>query len=265
VKQSSQPLKGKLAFIAGAGRGIGRAAALALAERGARIHAVARTESDLASLLEELPGSGHSILTADLSTEAGCETLLDSMRQHRFADIVVANLNVRSQYRRITDEQFSFRGEALADGVAYLTKIAPETLAHQKQSRFGRWIGIGSIVASMGGPGQGLYSAQKKVLESFLITLAVEHGRDGITANLIEPGFIDTHGTRSRYPKERFDKLGSMNLLGRPGKAEEVAHLIASLADPLAGYITGCVIPVCGGTNLSWPLVTVQKQEKPDA
>jgi 3-oxoacyl-[acyl-carrier protein] reductase len=247
-------IRGKIALVAGASRGIGRAVSLSLAAKGCQILAVARTESDLQRLWTELPGDGHHVVTCDLTTTDGIDILYQHCKEKGFPDIVIANFNFRFPLEKLGSRSLSIQGDDLIKNIDYLTKIIPETIEHQKRNLFGRWIGIGSVVSKMGGPGQFRYSASKQILGSMMKTIAVEYGYCNITANMVLPGFIDTVATRENYAPEVFNHLASMNLMKRAGSAEEVAHAVAFLADPLASYITGTEIPVCGGYDLSWAL-----------
>jgi NAD(P)-dependent dehydrogenase (short-subunit alcohol dehydrogenase family) len=246
--------KGKIALVAGASRGIGRAVSLSLAAKGCRILAVARTETDLQKLLLELPGEGHHIITCDLTTADGIDNLYLHCKEKGFPDIVIANLNFRFPQEKLGSHSLSIQGDDLLKNIDYLTKIIPDTIEHQKRNLFGRWIGIGTIVVKMGGPGQFRYSASKQILASMMKTIAVEYGYCNITANMVLPGFIDTDATRENYAPEVFNHLASMNLMKRAGSAQEIAHAVTFLADPLASFITGIEIPVCGGYDLSWAL-----------
>jgi NAD(P)-dependent dehydrogenase (short-subunit alcohol dehydrogenase family) len=84
-------------------------------------------------------------------------------------------------------------------------------------------------------------------------TLALEEGLNGITANVVAPGFIRTEGTVA-YPTEVFERLSAANALGRVGHPQEVAHVVSMLAHPDGGFVTGATIPVSGGVELGWAI-----------
>jgi 3-oxoacyl-[acyl-carrier protein] reductase len=111
----------------------------------------------------------------------------------------------------------------------------------------GRIINITSVVAEMGSAGQGPYAAAKSALIGLTKTWAREYASRGITANAVAPGYIDTDMTSAELPEERRAKLIEAIPLGRVGKPEDVANLVAFLASPAAGYITGEVLRVNGG------------------
>ena len=258
----SRSLLGKQALVAGAGRGIGLSAALDIARMGARVLCVARSSGDLARTLELLPGEGHEVLSLDLGCARGRELLLDRLGSWGFPHVVVANLHVRRPNAELAGGKPAFSAENMLENMQYLLDIIPECLRRQRSDGFGRWIAVSSVVASMGGPGQALYGAHKNMLASLFRTLATEEGGNNITANIIEAGIIDTPGIRENYPEEVFNKLARMNLMGRAGRPEEVAHAIAFFAGPLASYVTGVTLPVCGGYDLSWGLKHLVQEVK---
>ncbi len=250
----SEPLKEKRVIISGGSRGLGGAIARMLALKGACVTVVARNSQDLLSLLDTLPGKGHRMLSADLQSSAGIQMLYDECARYGFPDVVVANLPFRPGVVKLADRRFEWNRTGVEASVSYLMPILAETLAHQSQNRFGRWIGIGSIISKMGGPGQLQYTASKNLLGSLIKTIAIENSYKNITANMVLPGLIDTAGLREEYSPQQFQRLESLNLLRRAAKVEEVAHAVAFLADPLASYVTGIELPVCGGYDLSWAL-----------
>jgi len=254
-------LSQRVALVTGAGRGIGRTTALMLARRGAKIVAVSRSQENLQELESELrreSGEGsmpaHLFLTLDLVASSGPEKLLEFLAEKGFPHIVVANLHQRRESGRLGNNKFELDGKSVLENIAYLKAILPSTLLFQRQVGFGRWVGVSSMVASMGGPGQGLYTVQKGVLENLLRTLALEEATHNITANIVSPGLVDTPGVRENYGDELFEKISAMNLMGRAASPEEIAYAIAFLVSPYASYITGVTLPVCGGYNLSWSL-----------
>ncbi len=259
---SENYLRGRRAFVAGASRGIGLASARALARMGASVFLAARNTESLQQARESLAGEGHGLLAADLSSPAGCRALESALDEWGPPHIVVANLYARrpaASVHRLGGEELA---ASIRENLDYLTHILPAALVAQKEAGFGRWIAVSSAVNRRGGPGQGLYSAQKSALEALMRTIAVENGRHGITANTVSPGFMETPGTREGYDEERRAALAEMNLLKRAGRPEEAAHAVAFLASPLSGFITGVNLPVCGGHDLGWPLVDLARSKQ---
>lgn len=244
-------LEGKRVLISGSSRGIGFACAKYLSNLGASIFGVARGKEDLNSMYHSLYGNGHRTLAIDLSTENGIDELVSGIEEWGIPDIIIANLYIRTTPLKLTELKNTNQTKFLED-LKYLIHILPVCLPVQRQKKFGRWIGISSMVANLGGPGQAIYSIKKNSVESLFKTLAIEEGKNQITANTVSPGIILSPGTIQNYSKELLDTYSKMNLIGRAGSEEEVAHAVAFLASPLASYITGINIPVCAGYDLSW-------------
>ncbi len=244
-------LDGKKALVLGASKGIGRASCLFLSNQGASIFGVARGEEGLSTLIDSLPTNDNSYLAVDLSKDENISQLIQAIKKWGIPDIVVANLYIRTRPEKLSTEKKN-PAEFILDDLKYLFKLISFCIPSQRDKKFGRWIGISSMTASIGGPGQGSYSIKKTALESVLKTLAIEEGKFGITANIISPGIILTEGANNNYSPELLDTFSRMNVMGRAGCPEEIAHAVSFLASPLASYITGVNIPVCAGYDLGW-------------
>lgn len=247
-------LSDRRALVAGASRGIGLAVSTALSEMGARVLGVARHRPDLDTMRGSLSGDGHDILVADLASDEGADALFDRLSQWGFPHIVVANLYNRRPYARLASRKNPYSAKTLAENLTYLVRIMPETIALQRRDGFGRWIAVSSMAATMGGPGQGTYCAQKGAMEATFRVLAVEEGGSAITANIVAPGLVATPGVEENVPRRTMDALRRMNVIGRAATPEEIAYAVAFLASPYASYITGVTLPVCGGADLNWAL-----------
>jgi 3-oxoacyl-[acyl-carrier protein] reductase len=247
-----QTLNNKIALITGAGEGIGHAICKALSDDGATIIAVARNENNLQQLQQQFASAQHQYWSIDLSTKEGREKLLQQVKAFSLPHIVVCNINIPSEKKRLintTEKNFS---KEFTGNIDHLFTIMQKTLQFQRAQKFGRWIGISSFAAQSGLPGQVVYNAQKSAMESLLLNLAAEEGKYGITANIVSPGFIQTPATEKRLPKEMFDKLASYNVMKRAGNTKEVAAAVSFFASVNASYITGVNLPVCGGAQLAW-------------
>jgi len=247
-----QNLNNKIALVTGAGEGIGHAICKALSNDGATIIAVARNENNLHQLQQQLSLRQHQYWAIDLTSKEGKQKLLQQLETFSLPHIVVCNINIPSEKKRLintTEENFSNNFTANVD---HLFTIMQKTLQFQREEKFGRWIGISSFAAHAGLPGQAVYNAQKSAMESLILNLATEEGKYGITANIVSPGFIQTPATEKRLPKEMFDKLASYNVMKRAGKPEEIAAAVSFFASQSASYITGINLPVCGGAQLAW-------------
>lgn len=246
-----ETLKDKRALILGAGRGIGAATALELAKRGAQLRLAARSEVELIALHGKLAGSGHRHHALDLGKAEDCAALIDHIASEP-PHIIVQNFHVRNELRRLRHIDANDLAENVRANTEAVLRLMNAVLPFQREAGFGRWIAVSSMAARIGGPGQATYAAVKSALEGLYRTLAVEEARTGITANVVSPGFIDTPGVRENYPAELRERLGAMNLSGRAGNAEEVAHAIAFLAEPGAAFVTGSNLVVDGGLERGW-------------
>ncbi|MBK7057981.1 MAG: SDR family oxidoreductase [Leptospiraceae bacterium] len=244
-------LEGKRALILGGSKGIGRTCSQFLSNQGASIFAVARGEQGLSTLVKSLPTLDNSYLAVDLSKDESIERLIEAITRWGIPDVIVANLYIRTPSEKLSVLKENST-ELILEDLKYLFHLFPICIPQQRKNQFGRWIGISSMTASLGGYGQAAYSIKKTALESVIKTLAIEEGRFGITANTVSPGIILTTGTNDNYPQDLISTFSKMNVIGRAGTCEEVAHAVSFLASPLASYITGVNIPVCAGYNLGW-------------
>ena len=190
-----QNLNNKIALVTGAGEGIGHAICKALSNDGATIIAVARNENNLHQLQQQLSLRQHQYWAIDLTSKEGKQKLLQQLETFSLPHIVVCNINIPSEKKRLintTEENFSNNFTANVD---HLFTIMQKTLQFQREEKFGRWIGISSFAAHAGLPGQAVYNAQKSAMESLILNLATEEGKYGITANIVSPGFIQTPAT----------------------------------------------------------------------
>jgi NAD(P)-dependent dehydrogenase (short-subunit alcohol dehydrogenase family) len=236
-------------LVCGAGRGIGRAVALAAAAKGAQVLAVSRSADPLKRLLDALPGKGHESLTTDLCSSVGRRDLLNWLEKRETVDVVVACAHTRAKDRLTVHMGEEVDDIDIGRNLRYLFALQSALLPRQRRAGFGRWIAIGSCSHVMGLRGRSQYNAEKAALEAMMRTLANEQGLHGITANTVLPGFIDTDAT-SAIPAEIRAIYAEGNALARPGRPEEVAHAVILLADPMAAYITGTCLQVNGGSHL---------------
>ncbi len=134
----------------------------------------------------------------------------------------------------------------LAVNLASAVHCARAALAPMIKARYGRIVFVGSVVASMGNAGQGLYGAAKAGVEGLARSLAREVGRRGITVNTVSPGFIETEMTASMNEEARARVVAS-TAVGRLGTPRDVAHSVLFFCDEGAGYVTGSTLQVGGG------------------
>ncbi len=245
-------LKGQIALVTGASRGIGRAIALELGRQGAQVIGTA-TSHDGAEKISgafkqnNLAGSGAvlDVNNADSITAA----LSEMEKAGALPTILVNNAGITRDnlLLRMSEEEWDTILNTNLKSVYRMTKAC---LRAMTKARWGRIISISSVVGAMGNAGQANYAAAKAGLIGFTKALAREVGSRNITANAVAPGFIDTDMTR-RLPDAQREALLKQIPLGRLGTAEEIAHAVAFLASPQAGYITGVTLHVNGGMYMN--------------
>jgi 3-oxoacyl-[acyl-carrier protein] reductase len=245
-------LEGKTALVTGASQGIGRACALALAKKGARIALAARNVSKLEAVAAEIVSAGGKAQTfpVDVSDEASIQAAAKAaLGQFGTVDILVNNAG-------ITRDTLLLRMKR-ADWDAVLTTnltgaflLTQALLNPMLRARWGRIINITSVVGRTGQAGQANYAASKAGLIGFTRSMARELAPRSITVNAVAPGYIETAMTEVLEQKQR-DMLLSHIPLGRPGSDQDVASAVAFLASAEAAYITGHVLDVNGGLFMS--------------
>lgn len=226
-------LEGKVALVTGASRGIGRAIADALKAQGAEVIGTATTEEGARAI-------GGKVL--NVSDSQSIEKLFSEIKA---PDILVNNAAITRDnlLLRMKEEEWEAVIDANLNGVFRLCKIA---VKHMLKARWGRIINLSSVVGLSGNPGQCNYSAAKAGLLGFTRSLAQEIASRNITVNAVAPGFVDTDMTKALPEAQRqllLDKIPCQRL----GAPEDIAAVVAFLASPQAGYITGETINVNGG------------------
>ncbi|MEM1252887.1 MAG: 3-oxoacyl-[acyl-carrier-protein] reductase [Cyanobacteria bacterium P01_H01_bin.21] len=241
-------MQDQVAIITGSSRGIGKAAALALAAEGASVVVnYARSSTAADEVVTEITNAGGSAiaLQADVSKEEQVDALIKgTIEKFGRIDVLVNNAGITRDTLLLRMKPADW--QAVIDlnltGVFLCTRAVAKIMLKQ---RSGRIINISSVAGLMGNPGQANYSAAKAGVIGFTKTVAKEMAPRGVTVNAVAPGFIATDMTSELSNTEEILKYIP---LGRYGQASEVAGLIRFLAaDPAAAYITGQVMNVDGG------------------
>jgi 3-oxoacyl-[acyl-carrier protein] reductase len=239
-------LTGRRALVTGASGGIGREIATALAAAGAR---VALSGTRVAALEETAAGIGggeHPILPCNLSDHDAVDRLVPAAEAALGGlDILVNNAGMTRDnlFMRMKNEEWD---EVLAVNLTAAFHLTRAVLRGMMKQRYGRIIGITSVVGVVGNPGQGNYAASKAGLIGMSKSLAYEVASRNITVNTIAPGFIGSAMTDELDDKQRASILGKVPA-GRLGTANEVAACAVFLASEEAAYITGHTLNVNGG------------------
>jgi 3-oxoacyl-[acyl-carrier protein] reductase len=238
----------RIALVTGAGRGIGKSIALTLAQHGAHVICVSKSEANCKSVADEINAAGlkASHFAVDVSNasdvKAACEALL---KQHETIDILVNNAGITRDMLvlRLSDEDWDSVIQTNLSSCFYWTK---HLLRPMTQKRWGRIINISSVVGLIGNPGQSNYAAAKAGMIGFTKAVAREVASRNITVNAVCPGFVRTDMTEVLNEKIK-EAATQLIPLKRFGEAADIANMVTYLASEEAGYITGQAFTVDGG------------------
>lgn len=245
-------LKGKVALVTGAGRGIGSAVARALAAEGALVIVNYNGSKDRAeAVVKEIKASGGDALSygCDVSDFAACQTMVQELiEQYQHIDILVNNAGITRDglLMKMSEEDFDRVLDINLKGCFHTIRHLSRYFLKQKS---GRIINISSVSGIMGNPGQANYSASKAGVIGLTKSVARELASRGITCNAVAPGFIETDMTDA-MPDVAKDKAKEQIPMGRIGQPGEIADLVVFLASDKAAYLTGQVIAVDGGMSM---------------
>lgn len=241
-------LERRVALVTGAGRGIGRAVALTLAQAGAKVAVLSRTEANAYETVQAIEQAGGTAfpLAYDVAQSASADQAVEAVvRQWGRLDILVNNAGITRDtlLLRMKEEDWDAVLQVNLKGAFLFTRAALKPMMKQ---RWGRVVNITSIVGLTGNAGQANYAAAKAGLIAFTRSVALEMGSRNITCNAIAPGFIETDMTESLPEQVRTHALQKVPL-ARLGTPQEVAYGVLFLCTELASYITGQVLCIDGG------------------
>src|SRR6185312_1961339 len=243
-------LVNQVALVTGASRGIGKAIALELARQGAKVVGTATTAAGAEAIGAYLAEFGGKGVVLNVTDAAQCTAVIDDVTKN------VGTIGILVNNAGITQDQLAMRmkdeewDNVIATNLTAVGRLSRAVLRGMMKAKQGRIINITSVVGAAGNPGQMNYAAAKAGVAGMTRALAREIGSRNITVNCIAPGFIDTDMTKV-LPEDQQAALKAQIPLGRLSSPEDIAHAVAFLASPFAGYITGTTLHVNGGMYMS--------------
>ena len=249
---ASDDLKGQVALVTGASRGIGRAIALELARAGARVVGTATTgagaDAITAAFVEAgLAGRGAVL---DVTDAAAADALLAAIAASEGAPSILVNnagITRDNLAMRMKDDEWS---SVIDTNLGAVFRLCRLVMRPNRAFIIGRIVNITSVVGASGNAGQANYAAAKAGVAGMTRALARELGSRGITVNCVAPGFIDTDMTRALGEAQTASLMQTIPL-GRFGAPEDIAAAVAFLASPRAAYVTGVTLHVNGGMYMN--------------
>ena len=237
----------RVALVTGGTRGIGRAIVERLTADGIKV-AAGYSGNDAAA--EELKrATGAMVVKGNVGNFADCQRAVEAVTKELGPiDILVNNAGITRDgvFHRMTHEQWS---EVIVVNMDSLFNMTRQVIEGMREREWGRIINISSINGQKGQVGQTNYSAAKAGMIGFSKALALENAKKGVTVNVIAPGYIDTEMVQA-VPEKVLEAIIGQIPVGRLGRGDEIADMVAFLAGERAGYVTGTTLSLNGGQYL---------------
>jgi len=234
----------RVAFVTGGTRGIGHAIVARLKADGLKVAAgYSGNETAAEGCAKEL---GVMVVKGNVGAFADCQAAIAKVEAELGpVDVLVNNAGITRDtvFHRMTPEQW---GEVVRVNMDSLYNMTRQVIEGMRERGWGRIINISSINGQKGQIGQSNYSAAKAGMLGFTRALALENARKGVTVNAIAPGYIDTEMVQA-VPEKVLQSIVEQIPVGRLGRGEEIAELVAYLAGERAGYVTGATLTINGG------------------
>lgn len=247
----SERLKGKIGIVTGAGSGIGRACAIAVAGEGARIVLVGRRRDRIDQVAHEIGDQAFPI-AADLSRANEIPRLMDETIE-RFGGLnfLVNNAGILQigDAEQITEEQWD---RVFNTNVRAVWLLSRSALPHMRRAGGGSIINMASVLGIVGARSRAAYAASKGAVVLLTKSMAIDHGHENIRVNAICPSLVETELTdailaKAANPEAIRREKTALHPIGRLGKPEDVAGLVVYLASDESSWTTGAILPVDGG------------------
>ena len=249
TRNGNKELAGKVCLVTGGSRGIGRAIVTTLADEGADVaftYQRSKEQADALVASVRQKGVRCQAYQADVASPEAMRAVAQKVIQE-FGHVSIlvnnAGINRDKSFLKMTKDMWDEVMRVNLDGVFHTTQLVAQDMVG---TGWGRIINISSIVGQTGNFGQSNYAATKGAIISLTESLARELARKGITVNAVAPGFIETDMVNA-MPPEALDQVRAQTPMGRLGKPEEIAQVVAFLASGRSSYITGQVLAVNGG------------------
>ena len=241
-------LDNQIALVTGASRGIGRAIAQTLAQRGAIVIGTATSEAGAAEIAKDVQqyNPKNAGLVLNVADAEQTDAVLAQIEKDIGAVTILVNnagITRDNLAMRMKDDDFD---AVIATNLRGVFRLSRGVMRGMMKARTGRIINVTSVIAQMGNAGQANYAAAKAGVEGMARALAKELGSRNITVNCVAPGFIETDMTAA-LGEDAINALSSQIPLARLGQPQDIANAVAFLASPEAAYITGHVLAVNGG------------------